>query len=71
MRNNVFIKKRLPILVLFLAFSLFALSMVGNSGENETAGVAEKTAARLQRRLGRLEAFGRCRASSVNYNLTQ
>ena len=57
MRNNVFIKKRLPILVLFLAFSLFALSMVGNSGENETAGVAEKTAARLQRRLGRLEAF--------------
>ena len=57
MRNNVFIKKRLPILVLFLAFSLFALSMVGNSGENETAGVAEKTAARLQRRLGRLESF--------------
>lgn len=57
MRNNPFIKKRLPLLVLFLAFSLFMLSMVGNSSENETAGIAEKTAARLQRRLARLEAY--------------
>ena len=57
MRNNPFIKKRLPLLVLFLAFSLFMLSMVGNSRENETAGIAEKTAARLQRRLVKLESY--------------
>ena len=57
MRNNPFIKKRLPLLVLFLAFSLFMLSMVGNSSENETAGIAEKTAARLQRRLVKLESY--------------
>ena len=57
MRNNPFIKKRLPLLILFLAFSLFMLSMVGNSSENETAGIAEKTAARLQKRLVKLESY--------------
>ena len=30
MRNNIFITKRLPLLILFLAFSLFMLSMVGD-----------------------------------------
>ena len=59
MRNNPFIKKRLPLLVLFLAFSLFMLSMVGNSSENETADIAEKTTARLQRRLMKLESYAR------------
>ena len=57
MRNSVFIKKRLPLLVLFLAFSLFMMSMVGNSGENETAGIATKTEKRLQKRLARLETY--------------
>lgn len=57
MRNNPFIKKRLPLLVLFLAFCLFMLSMLGNSSENETAGIAEKTSVRLQRRLTKLDAF--------------
>ena len=54
MRNNIFITKRLPLLILFLAFSLFMLSMVGNSSENETAGIAEKTQTRLEKRLARL-----------------
>ena len=61
MKNNPFIKKRLPLFVLFLAFALFMLSMVGNSSENETGGVAEKTAARLQKRLAKLDAYA-CRA---------
>ena len=59
MRNNTFIKKRLPLLVLFLAFAMFMLSMVGNSSENETAGIAEKTAIRLQRRLQKLDSYAR------------
>ena len=57
MRNNIFITKRLPLLILFLAFSLFMFSMVGNSSENETAGIAEKTQARLEKRLARLEHY--------------
>ena len=57
MRNNIFITKRLPLLILFLAFTLFMLSMVGNSGENETAGIAEKVTFRLERRLARLDSF--------------
>ena len=57
MRNSVFIRKRLPLLILFIAFVLFMLSMVGNSGENETTGIAEKTAARLEKRLARLETY--------------
>ena len=57
MRNNIFITKRLPLLILFLAFSLFMLSMVGNSSENETAGIAEKTQARLEKRLARLDHY--------------
>ena len=57
MRNNPFIKKRLPLLVLFLAFTMFALSMVGNSGENETEDVAEKVEARLRRRLAKLDSY--------------
>ena len=44
-------------MILFIAFSLFVLSMVGNSSENETSGVAEKTTARLQRRLAKLETY--------------
>jgi hypothetical protein len=57
MRNNIFITKRLPLLILFLAFSLFMFSMVGNSSENETAGIAEKTQARLEKRLARLDHY--------------
>ena len=57
MRNNIFITKRLPLLILFLAFSLFMFSMVGNSSENETAGIAEKAQARLEKRLARLDNF--------------
>ncbi|MBR5835765.1 MAG: cache domain-containing protein [Bacteroidales bacterium] len=57
MRNNPFIKKRLPVLVLFLAFALFMLSMVGNSSESETADIAEKVEARLQRRLSKLDSY--------------
>ena len=57
MRNNIFITKRLPLLILFLAFTLFMLSMVGNSSENETAGIAEKVALRLERRLAKLDVF--------------
>ncbi len=57
MRNNMFIKKRLPLLVLFLAFAMFMLSMVGNSGENETAKIADKTTARLQNRLAKLDTY--------------
>ena len=66
MRNNPFIKKRLPLLVLFLAFVLFMLSMVGNSSENETTGIAEKTASRLERRLARLDAYAL--AAMVEHN---
>lgn len=57
MTNNIFITKRLPLLILFLAFSLFMFSMVGNSSENETAGIAEKTQARLEKRLARLDHY--------------
>ena len=57
MTENRFIKKRLPLLVLFLAFALFMLSMVGNSSENETAGIAAKTESRLKRRLDRLDGY--------------
>lgn len=57
MRNNIFITKRLPLLILFLAFSLFMFSMVGNSSENETSGIAEKTQARLEKRLARLDHY--------------
>ena len=57
MRNNIFITKRLPLLILFLAFTLFMLSMVGNSSENETEGIAEKTAVRLEKRIARLDSF--------------
>ena len=59
MTDNIFIKKRLPLLVLFLAFSMFMLSMVGNSGENETDSIAEKTAAKLEKRLARLDTYAR------------
>lgn len=61
MKNNPFIKKRLPLFVLFLAFALFMLSMVGNSSENEAGRVAEKTAERLQKRLAKLDAYA-CKA---------
>ena len=57
MRNNIFITKRLPLLILFLAFALFMLSMVGNSSENETAGIAENTETRLEKRLARLDGY--------------
>ena len=57
MRNSVFIKRRLPLLILFIAFSLFMLSMVGNSSENETVEIARKASARLHKRLARLETF--------------
>ena len=57
MRNNPFTKKRLPLLVLFLSFCLFMLSMVGNSNDNETVSIAEKTSVRLQRRLARLDSY--------------
>lgn len=57
MRNSVFIRKRLPLLILFIAFVLFMLSMVGNNGENETTKIAEKTAARLEKRLAKLEMY--------------
>ena len=57
MRNNPFVKKRLPLLVLFLAFCLFMLSMLGNSSENETVSIAERTSVRLQRRLTKLDTF--------------
>lgn len=59
MRNNPFIKKRLPLLILFLAFTLFMLSMVGNSSENETVRIAEKTAPRLQKRIATLETYAK------------
>ena len=57
MRNSVFIKRRLPLLILFIAFSLFMLSMVGNSSENETVEIARKASARLHKRLAKLETF--------------
>lgn len=57
MTENRFIKKRLPVLVLFLSFALFMLSMVGNSSENETEGIAAKTTARLTKRLAKLEMY--------------
>ena len=64
MRNNPFIKKRLPLIVLFLAFALFMLSMVGNSSGNDTAEVAEKTEARLRKRLAKLDAYAQRALSS-------
>ena len=57
MRNNIFITKRLPLLILFLAFSLFMLSMAGNSSENEAADIAERAQARLEKRLAKLDHF--------------
>lgn len=57
MSDNDFRKKRLPILVLFLSFCLFMLSMVGNSSENETSDIAEKTEKKLQNRLEKLEVY--------------
>ena len=57
MTGNPFIQKRLPLLVLFLALSLFLFSMVGNSSENETVQIADKTAHRLEKRLNRLDRY--------------
>ncbi len=57
MRNNIFITRRLPLIILFLAFALFMLSMVGNSGEIESSEIAERTTARLEKRLAKLESY--------------
>ena len=57
MRNNIFITRRLPLIILFLAFALFMLSMVGNSGEIESSEIAERTTVRLEKRLAKLESY--------------
>ena len=57
MTKNDFTKKRLPILILFIAFCLFLMSMIGNSNESGTVKIAERTTARLQKRLDKLEAY--------------
>ncbi|MBQ3606808.1 MAG: cache domain-containing protein [Bacteroidales bacterium] len=59
MRNSVFIKKRLPLLILFIAFVLFILSLAGSGSDNDMDRIAEKTAARLEKRLAKLETYVR------------
>lgn len=57
MSSKDFRKKKLPILVLFLSFCFFMLSMIGNSSENETSHIADKVGKKLQHRLEKLEAY--------------
>ncbi|MBR2162515.1 MAG: GHKL domain-containing protein [Bacteroidales bacterium] len=52
-----FTKKKLPLFILFLAFSFFMMSMIGNSGESKTSEVAERTAERLEKRLSVLDGY--------------
>lgn len=57
MTENPFIKNRLPLLVLILAFALFMLSMAGSSRRNETSDIAGNTQKRLEKRISKLDGF--------------
>ena len=50
-------KKKLPLLVLFVALCLLLLSTVGNGSINNTDRMAERTSYRLAKRLARLDEY--------------
>ena len=52
-----FISKKLPLIGLVLALSLFLASMSGHDVSGDTAGIAEKTSERLSKRLDILDMY--------------